>query len=71
MWPPPGYFLWGFVKNDVYSQRPKDIDDLNEKFGAAFQEVTPPKLHHTWNAISSRYELCRLRNGGHVEVYLT
>ena len=37
MWPPnspdltpPDFFLWGFMKNDVYSQRPMDIDDLKE-----------------------------------------
>ena len=66
--PHPDFFLWGFVKNDVYSQRPMDIDDLKEKICTAFQKVTPQVLHHTWDAISSRYELCRLRNGGHVEV---
>ena len=56
------------MKNDVYSQRPMDFDDLKEKICTAFQKVTPRMLHHTWDAISSRYELCRLRNGGHVEV---
>ena len=51
-----------------YSQRPMDIDDLKEKIFTDFQKVTPQMLHHTWDAISSRYELCRLRNGGHVGV---
>ena len=48
MWPPnsldltpPDIFLWGFLKNDVYSQRPMDIDDLKEKICRAFQKVTP------------------------------
>ena len=65
---PTRLFLWDFVKNDVYSQRPMDIDNLKEKICTAFQKVTPQMLHHTWDAISSRYELCRLCNGGHVEV---
>ena len=47
---------------------PMDIDDLKEKICTAFQKVTPQMLHHTWDAISSRYELYRLCNGGHVEV---
>ena len=65
---PSDFFLWGFMKNDVYSQRSMDIDDLKEKICTVFQKVTPRMLHHTWDAISSRYELCHLRNGGRVEV---
>ena len=34
---------------------------LKEKIYTAFQKVTSQLLHHTWDAISSRYELCRLR----------
>ena len=44
MWPPnspdltpPDVFLWGFMKNDVYSQRPMDFDDAKEKICTAFQ----------------------------------
>ena len=45
-----------------------NTDDLKEKICTAFQKVTPQMLQHTWDVISSRYELCRLRNGGHDEV---
>ena len=38
---PPDFFLLGFVKNDVYSQRTMDIDNLKEKNCTAFQKVTP------------------------------
>ena len=57
MWPPNSPDL-----------TPPNFDDLKEKICTAFQKVTPQMLYHTWDTISSRYELCRLRNGDHVEV---
>ncbi|KAJ4442082.1 hypothetical protein ANN_11948 [Periplaneta americana] len=65
---PPDFFLWGFVKNDVYAQRLRDIHDLRAKIFSAFEKVTPEMLGHTWEELATRYELCRVRNGGQVEV---
>ncbi|KAJ4441512.1 hypothetical protein ANN_11368 [Periplaneta americana] len=55
MWPPnspdltpPDFFFWGFVKNDVNAQRPRDINDLRAKIFSAFEEHTPEMLDHKW-----------------------
>ncbi|KAJ4446045.1 hypothetical protein ANN_12731 [Periplaneta americana] len=68
MWPPNtpdlkshDFFLWGFMKNDVYTRRPRDIHDLRTKIFSAYEKVTPEMLDHTWEELVSRYELCRFR----------
>ncbi|KAJ4431955.1 hypothetical protein ANN_20564 [Periplaneta americana] len=65
---PPDFFVWGFVKDIVYSQKDRNIDDLRVKFIQAFQQITLLMLQRTWAELHHRYELCRVRNGGHVEL---
>ncbi|KAJ4441496.1 hypothetical protein ANN_11352 [Periplaneta americana] len=65
---PPDFFVWGFVKDIVYSQKPRNIDELRIKITQAFQQTTPLMLQRTWAELHHRYELCRVRNGGHVEL---
>ncbi|KAJ4431753.1 hypothetical protein ANN_20358 [Periplaneta americana] len=60
---PPDFFVWGFVKDIVYSQKPRNIDDLRVKIAQAFQQITPLMLQRTWAELHHRYELCRVRNG--------
>ena len=36
---PPDFFLWGFVKNDVYSQRPTDIAISKKRFAQLFKKL--------------------------------
>lgn len=55
------------MKNKVYSQRPEDVADLRRKITAAFAEISIEMLENTWQELAVRYEMCRLRNGGHVE----
>ncbi|KAJ4438493.1 hypothetical protein ANN_14438 [Periplaneta americana] len=45
---PPDFFVWGFVKDIVYSQKPGNIDDLRVQITQAFQQITPLKLQQTW-----------------------
>ncbi|KAJ4444178.1 hypothetical protein ANN_05968 [Periplaneta americana] len=60
---PPDFFVWGFVKDIVYLQKSRDIDDLRVKITQAFQQITPLTLQRTWAELHHRYELCRVRNG--------
>ena len=64
---PMDFFVWGFVKDTVYAQKPRNINDLREKITQAFQQITPLMLQRTWAELNHRYEFCRERNGGHVE----
>ena len=61
------FFTWGYVKSTVYAQRPQNLADLRREIAAAFQQITPEMLRATWHNMDSRFDLCRVRNGGHVE----
>ncbi|KAJ4426136.1 hypothetical protein ANN_26945 [Periplaneta americana] len=74
-WPPNSpdltsadFFVWGFVKDIVYSQKPRNIDDLRVKITQAFQQITSLMLRRTWAELHHRYELWRVRKGDHVEL---
>ncbi|KAJ4436705.1 hypothetical protein ANN_16837 [Periplaneta americana] len=54
---PPDFFVWGFVKDIVYSQKPRKINDLRVKITQAFQQITPLMLQRTWAELHHRYEL--------------
>jgi hypothetical protein len=64
---PPDFFVWGYVKSTVYAKRPQNLADLRREIAAAFQQITPEMLRATWRNMDSRFDLCRVRNGGHVE----
>jgi hypothetical protein len=64
---PPDFFVWGYVKLTVYAQRLQNLADIRRKIAAAFQQITPEKLRATLRIMESRFDLCRVRNGGHVE----
>ncbi|PSN44557.1 hypothetical protein C0J52_18378 [Blattella germanica] len=56
--------LWqGALRN----QKPRNIDDLKLNITEAFTQITPLMLQRTWAELHHRYQLCRVRNGGHVE----
>ena len=44
---PPDFFVWGFVKDLVYAQKPRNIDDLKLKITQAFTQITPLMLQRT------------------------
>ncbi|KAJ4448960.1 hypothetical protein ANN_00352 [Periplaneta americana] len=58
----------GFVKDIIYSKKSRNIDDLRVKITQAFQQITPLMLQRTGAELHQSYELCRVRNGGHVEL---
>jgi hypothetical protein len=66
---PPDFFVWGYVKSLVYGQRPQNEADVRQ-ITAAFVQITSEMLRATCRNLSARYELCRVRRGGHVECYV-
>ncbi len=75
-WPPRSpdltpcdFFLWGHLKNEVYSTPPHDIADLRARIE---HEITvlredPAIVRRAVNDMSRRCALCVDREGGHVE----
>ncbi|KAJ4443493.1 hypothetical protein ANN_05165 [Periplaneta americana] len=55
---PPDFFVQNFVKDIVYSQKPRNIDDLKVKITQAFQQITPLMLQRTWVELHHHYEMC-------------
>lgn len=68
---PPDFFLWGFVKDQVYRTPVRDLADLQERICTAVNNVTPQMLHNTWVEVEYRLDISRATNGSHVEVYGT
>ncbi|KAJ4428941.1 hypothetical protein ANN_25937 [Periplaneta americana] len=68
---PPDFFLWGFVKDQVYRTPVRDLADLQERIYAAVNNVTPQMLHNTWVEVEYRLDISRATNGSHVEIYGT
>ena len=75
-WPPRSpdltpldFFLWGFVKDQVYSTPVADLDDLKLRINLALQNVTINMLRNSWREVDNRLDICRATNGSHVEIY--
>ncbi|KAJ4444568.1 hypothetical protein ANN_06363 [Periplaneta americana] len=53
---PPDFFVWGFVKDIVYSPKNRKIDDLRVNITQTFQQNTPLMLQRTWAELHRRRE---------------
>ena len=75
-WPPRSpdltpcdFFLWGYLKNKVFSSPPHDIGMLRQRIIAEFNALrhNPMFVAHAVRHMQKRTTLCIERNGGHVE----
>ena len=71
-WPPRSpdmtpcdYFLWGHVKNQVYSTVPTDLLDLRARLILAFEELreNPDLIRRVMMSMRKRAQCCIERNG--------
>ena len=75
-WPPRSpdithldFFLWGYVKDKVFSTPVPDITNLKARITYAFATITEHMLENTWREIDYRLDVLRATKGAHVEVY--
>jgi hypothetical protein len=62
------YFAWGFVKQLVYAEKPRDLDDLKRKIEEKFEQLSPAMLQKVfWQNFPRRLQACIDNGGGHVE----
>lgn len=73
-WPPRSpditpldFFLWGFVKDRVYTTKVNDLYDLRERISAVIASITPDMLEATWREAELRLDLLRATNGSNIE----
>ena len=75
-WPPRSpditpidFFLWGYVKDKVFSTPVPDITHLKARITDAFATITEDTLENTWREIDYRLDVLRATKGARVEVY--
>jgi hypothetical protein len=64
---PLDFFLWGFIKEQVYRTPAHTQDDLMRRLLDAFALVTPDMLARSKNDIIRRARLCIEARGDHFE----
>lgn len=77
LWPPRSpdltvldFFVWGFIKNIVYSTASQNLDELTNKIRIAAQQITPAMLRECRHNLIKRAQMCLNNNGGHFEQLL-
>ncbi|KFM69781.1 hypothetical protein X975_15179, partial [Stegodyphus mimosarum] len=66
---PLDFFLWGFVKDNVYRRRVSNVDDLKARITTAIASVDADMLAGTWREIEYRLDILRATKRAHVEVH--
>ena len=76
-WPPcspdltsPYFFLWGYIKNVVFAQRPTIREDLMERIQRAYAAISRETLLKTVDGFERHLRLCLQANGEHFEQLL-
>lgn len=73
-WPPrsPGlskidFFMWGYIKNEVYKIPPTTQQDMKQRIRDVFQTINVLMLQNVQRSFEERLQHCIDVNGGHFE----
>jgi len=66
----PDFFLWGVMKNSVYSNSPHTIDDLKMAITEYIRNVDRALLNMVFKNTVQHVNKCLETGGGHFEHYL-
>lgn len=64
---PLDYFLWGFIKQDVYKTPVRDENHLRQKVRLAARKVSREMLQRTRTNFRKRIRMCIRQEGGYIE----
>lgn len=64
---PCDFFLWGYIKNQVYRELSENITDLKAKIRHAIASITEGTLQKVFENIENRLSFVIRQNGGHFE----
>lgn len=65
---PLDYFLWGYLKQNVYLQRPfQNVDHLERVIRETITNITPAMIRNVLREFSARTAKCIEMEGGYVE----
>jgi len=75
-WPPRSpditpldFFLWGYVRDKVFSTPVPGIANLKPRITDAFATITEDMLENTWRGTDYRLDVLSATKGANVEVY--
>jgi Helix-turn-helix domain (DUF4817) len=64
---PPDFFLWGYVKDRVYVNKPRTIAQLKDAVSDVVRGISPDVCRNVVDNFTVRVRECSARNGAHVE----
>ena len=65
---PCDFFLWGYVKDQVYVPLLHTrILELKVQIRTAIETITADMLQTVWNEVDYRVDVCRITKGAHIE----
>ena len=64
---PLDYFLWGYVKDRVYGQKPATMSDLKSLIAEAIRSVTTATVSKVYGNFEKQLAACIEQHGGHFE----
>jgi hypothetical protein len=62
------FFLWGYVKDKVFSTPVPDITNLKARITDALATITEDMLENTWRETDYQLDVLCVTKGAHVEV---
>lgn len=73
-WPPRSpdltpldFFLWGYLKDKIYVNKPPDVETLKNRIRTEIRRITPEIISNVINETVKRFGYCQEVNGGHYE----
>ena len=66
---PADFFLWGYLKNIVYKDRPSTLAELRSRIEQACAELETSMCKRTCRSVADRLKLCISAEGTHFENY--
>lgn len=64
---PCDFFLWGFIKDNVYAERVHSLEELKNRVRRAIALITPQMLAKVHLETIKRARVCMAQEGGHIE----
>jgi hypothetical protein len=75
LWPPRspdlslgGFFLWGHLKDTVYSNHPHTLQELQANVRRTLDRISTRTMQNVFANIIRRAHLCEERNDGHFQL---
>lgn len=64
---PPDFFLWGYIKDKIYKNRPETLEDLKTNITDVIRGIKRPILRSVMQNFALRLGKVINQNGGHIE----